>query len=185
MAPFSEGALDEAALTASAERLGRLLQPGDVLLLEGSMGAGKTTFVRALARGMGVDRPHQVRSPSFTLCMIHEGPVTLVHVDLFRLGENGESAQPGGTAAFEALGLDELAEQQDVGGWGGRGPSVLVVEWADFWRDPPPDHLRVRLERPAGGCDERAMEITPAGVRARELARGWLSVGCPRPSRVG
>jgi tRNA threonylcarbamoyl adenosine modification protein YjeE len=171
---FSDSALDEAALTASAERLGRLLRPGDVLLLEGPMGAGKTTFVRALARGMGVDRPQQVRSPSFTLCMIHEGPVTLMHVDLFRLGETDESDQPVGAAAFEALGLEELAEQQDAGSPSERGPAVLVVEWADFWTDPPPDYLRVRIERPAGACDERSLEITPSGARARELAREWL-----------
>jgi len=177
MARFSESALDEAALTASAERLGRLLQPGDVLLLEGPMGAGKTTFVRALARGMGVDRPQQVRSPSFTLCMVHEGPIMLTHVDLFRLGERDERARPVGAAAFEALDLDELAEQQLGRTSDGRSPSVLVVEWADFWRDPPPDHLRLRIERPAGAAVERSLEITPTGVRARELAREWLSAG--------
>src|SRR5687767_2656579 len=67
---------------------GGAIDEGPVLLFHGPMGAGKTTFTRALAEGLGVARPDRVCSPTFTLCMVHvgtPGSPTLVHVDLFRL----------------------------------------------------------------------------------------------------
>ena len=87
------------------------LSAGDVVLLEGELGAGKTAFVKGLAAGLGLD-PEDVSSPSFTL--VHEyGPVgkppVLVHVDLYRLSEAG--------APLLELGLDE------------RGSATLAVEW--------------------------------------------------------
>lgn len=130
-----ETELDEAQMCAWAQALGARLGGGDVLLLRGEMGAGKTTLVRALARGLGVARPERVCSPTYTVCMIHPGRVGLVHVDLFRLGEDGQV----GSAAFEALGLehDELP-----------GPDrVLVVEWSELWADPPKQHLSITLSR--------------------------------------
>jgi tRNA threonylcarbamoyladenosine biosynthesis protein TsaE len=87
------------------------LKPGDVLLVSGNLGAGKTTFVRGLAAGLGIDAD-QVSSPTFTL--VHEyrgGRLTLYHADLYRLDK----------AATDDLGLEELAD------------GVLAVEW--------PDHL--------------------------------------------
>lgn len=130
--------LDEPKLCALAEELGRRLKGGDVLLLCGPMGAGKTTFTRALARGLGVDRPERVRSPTFNLCLRHAGPRPLLHVDLFRLMDaQAEGASgPVGEAAFEALGLDALEESSEA-------DAVLVVEWADLWPAPPADHLRI------------------------------------------
>jgi tRNA threonylcarbamoyladenosine biosynthesis protein TsaE len=94
-----------AAALAAARR------PGDVLLLSGPLGAGKTAFVRGLARGLGID-PDEVSSPTFTL--VHEyrgGRLRLFHVDLYRLG----------TAGAEDLGLDEL----------GVDDGVLAIEWPD------------------------------------------------------
>jgi tRNA threonylcarbamoyl adenosine modification protein YjeE len=145
--------LDEAQLCAWAEALGAHLRGGDVLLLRGDMGAGKTTFVRALARGLGVERPSRVCSPTYTVCMVHPGPLPLVHVDLFRLGEDG----PVGSAAFEALGLDhdELP-----------GPDrVLVVEWSELWRDPPAVNLTVELARVGGREGVRQVSVRPQGAR--------------------
>ena len=94
-----------------AEALAATLRPGDVLLLSGPLGAGKTAFVRGLARGLGID-PDEVSSPTFTL--VHDyggGRLRLFHVDLYRLG----------TAGAEDLGLDEL----------GVDDGVLAIEWPD------------------------------------------------------
>ena len=94
-----------------AETLAGELRSGAVVLLSGPLGAGKTAFVRGLARGLGVD-PDEVSSPTFTL--VHEyrgGRLRLFHADLYRLG----------TAAAEDLGLDEL----------GIRDGVLAIEWPD------------------------------------------------------
>jgi tRNA threonylcarbamoyladenosine biosynthesis protein TsaE len=94
-----------------AEALAGDLRPGDVVLLSGPLGAGKTAFVRGLARGLGVD-PEEVSSPTFTL--VHEyrgGRLRLFHADLYRLA----------TAAADDLGLDELGVED----------GVLAVEWPD------------------------------------------------------
>jgi tRNA threonylcarbamoyladenosine biosynthesis protein TsaE len=164
-----EAVLDEPAMSAWAERLGAVLRGGDVVLLRGPMGAGKTTLTRALARGLGVFRPERVCSPTYTVCMIHPSPVgpsshgnpSLVHLDLFRLGENG----PVGSAAFEALGLehDELP-----------GPTrVLVVEWSELWLDPPQERLQISLARTPD--DRRAVRVEGFGER-------WSEASLPAPS---
>lgn len=159
-----DAVLDEPAMSAWAEQLGAVLRGGDVIVLRGSMGAGKTTLTRALARGLGVARPERVCSPTYTVCMIHASEPArpgLVHVDLFRLGEDG----PVGSAAFEALGLehDELP---------GRA-RVLVVEWSELWLDPPAEQLRITLERTPD--DRRAVRVEAFGAR-------WSGAELPAPS---
>ena len=94
---------------AEGERLGAKLVPGDLVLLTGPLGAGKTTFVRGLARGAGSDA--HVASPTFQLVRVYPGRVQVAHVDLYRVKVAGELAD---------LGLDELLE---VG--------AVVVEWGD------------------------------------------------------
>ncbi len=97
---------------AAGEELGRRLRQGDLVLLRGELGAGKTTFVRGVARGSGSAAP--VASPTFQLVRIYPGRLQLGHVDLYRL-ENGDELRD--------LGIDELL---DAG--------AVVVEWGDWIR---------------------------------------------------
>lgn len=159
------GELTLEQLTARARALGRALQGGEVLLLDGPMGAGKTTFTRALAEGLGVDDPRQVRSPTFALCVEHPGPVSLVHVDLFRL-DAPRDGQLAGFAAFEALGLDF---EED---WFFGPDRVVVVEWAERWRSPPADHLALRLDHHADAALRR-LSITGAAGRSLAALKRW------------
>jgi tRNA threonylcarbamoyladenosine biosynthesis protein TsaE len=94
---------------AAGEELGRRLRSGDLVLLRGELGAGKTTFVRGIARGCG--SAALVASPTFQLVRIYPGRLQLAHVDLYRLEKGDE---------LHDLGLDELL---DVG--------AVVVEWGD------------------------------------------------------
>ncbi len=94
---------------AAGEALGGLLRRGDVVLLTGDLGAGKTTLVRGIARGAGSDAP--VASPTFQLVRVYPGRVQLAHVDLYRIDNPAELAE---------LGLEELADQ-----------GAVVVEWGD------------------------------------------------------
>ena len=94
---------------ALGEQLGTHLKPGDLVLLAGPMGSGKTTFVRGMARGTGSDS--QVQSPTFTLVRVYPGRVQLAHVDLYRVKAAGELAD---------LGLDELLDE-----------GAMVIEWGD------------------------------------------------------
>lgn len=151
--------LDEPGLARFGEQLGRLLVPGDVVLLDGPMGAGKTTLVRAVAIGLQVDVPDAVCSPTFTLAMRHDGPRSLMHVDLCRLDEGLGT----GEAAFESLGLeyDDLATSDHV----------LVVEWAELWLDAPADALRVRLARSDGRTDVRELSLDASGPSWRARVR--------------
>jgi tRNA threonylcarbamoyladenosine biosynthesis protein TsaE len=94
---------------AAGERFGKRLRPGDLVLLIGELGAGKTTFVRGVARGTGSHDP--VASPTFQLVRLYAGRVQLAHVDLYRIENTSELAD---------LGLDELLDQ-----------GAVVVEWGD------------------------------------------------------
>src|SRR5438309_4713469 len=89
--------------------LGERLRAGDVVLLTGELGAGKTTFVRGVAQGTGSRAP--VASPTFQLVRVYPGRVQLAHVDLYRIED---------TSGLRELGLEELAEQ-----------GAVVVEWGD------------------------------------------------------
>lgn len=111
--------------SAAGERLAPRLHGGDVVLLYGDLGAGKTAFVRGLARGLGASAD-EVSSPTFTLVQEYQGRVTLYHVDLYRLDP----------AEIDDLGLDELVS----------GDGVVAIEWADRWRGRPDDVIEVRLE---------------------------------------
>jgi tRNA threonylcarbamoyladenosine biosynthesis protein TsaE len=133
----SELELPEAADTeALGERLAAGLRAGDLVVLSGPLGAGKTVFVRGLARGLGVLGP--VTSPTFVIAREHRpGPggagVPLVHVDAYRLGSTGTEV---------AAELDDLDLDTDL------ADAVVAVEWGEGVVERLADrHLLVRLER--------------------------------------
>jgi tRNA threonylcarbamoyladenosine biosynthesis protein TsaE len=130
---------------AVAASLADLAQPGDLLLLAGELGAGKTAFVQGFAKGLGIDEV--VTSPTFILVRTYEGGRLRVHhVDVYRL----ESLQ-------EALDLG-LAEMVDDG-------SVTLIEWGDVVAPAlPTDFLEVRLGYGAGD-DERTLALRTVGPR--------------------
>lgn len=125
-----------------AAELGAACRGGEVVLLTGELGAGKTAFVRGLARGLGVD-PGEVASPTFVLLTAHAGRLTLHHADLYRLAGNGDERE---------LGLDELP------GPGG----VLAVEWAERLAVTPwARAVRVKLEHAGGDTRRVLIESVP------------------------
>lgn len=128
--------------------VGERLKPGDVVLLFGQLGTGKTTFVKGLARGLGISG--EVSSPSFALIHQHRGPVVLCHVDLYRLDSPDE---------VETLGLDECLESD----------AVTAVEWPEVAVDVfPEDRLEVHLDLQAEG-DCRSVTLRGVGRRMSEL----------------
>jgi tRNA threonylcarbamoyl adenosine modification protein YjeE len=127
----------EAETIRIGREVGRQLHAGDVVLLEGPLGAGKTAFARGLAEGLGCD-PEAVSSPTFTIVQEYPGRVALQHIDLYRLSP----------ADVDDLGLDDLM-----------AASVLAVEWPDRWRGAPAGAMVVTLE-PLGG-DRRRIAVTP------------------------
>ena len=127
----------EAETESVARAFAARLEPGDVLLIEGPLGAGKTAFVRGLAAGLGAP-PASVSSPTFTLIQEYDGGrLRLFHADLYRLTppEAGD------------LGLGATGED-----------GVLAIEWPDRWLDAPANAVRISIARPG----DRGREITIA-----------------------
>lgn len=137
----------EIATTSPAETLalGRhlaaLLRAGDVVLLAGRLGAGKTLLAAGIGEGLGVEEP--LTSPSFVLARAHEGFMPVVHADVYRLGSSAE---------FEDLDLPEQARD-----------GVLLIEWGDVVEHGVPhDHLLVQIE--IKDETERNISLTPSGA---------------------
>ncbi len=121
---------------AIAERLG----PGDVVLVRGDLGSGKTTLIRGAAEALGVTEP--VTSPTFTIAQRYAGPVPVAHLDLYRLGEAGLAAED------PALLADYLTDE-----------SVAFVEWPDA-AEPQLGHVALSIEIRHAGGDRREVRIS-------------------------
>jgi tRNA threonylcarbamoyladenosine biosynthesis protein TsaE len=140
----------EEETAAIGRAMASTVSAGDVLLLSGDLGAGKTTFVRGLAEGLGIPRD-EVSSPTFTLIQEYRGGrLTLFHVDLYRIDDPRE---------FDELGLDEIAE-------GG----VLTIEWAEKLparadTEALEGSRYVSVKITHGQGDQRQIEITNPPVR--------------------
>jgi tRNA threonylcarbamoyladenosine biosynthesis protein TsaE len=131
------------------ERMGALLREGDVVLLSGELGAGKTVFVQGIARGLGFEG--SVSSKSFVLLGEYSGRITLYHADLYRLEAPEEVAE---------LALDEISAD-----------GVLVVEWPERAGEGvlPEEYVRVEFE--VTGEESRTVRISGTG-RAETITAG-------------
>lgn len=138
--------------------LGSLLQPGDVVLLEGPLGAGKTALTQGIGAGLGVRET--INSPTFTLLKEYMGRLPLYHFDLYRIEDPEE---------LFALGFEEYFS----------GEGVCVVEWAD--RGVAADGATLwsanwlRLAIAADGAAKRALTCTASGVRGEALLRAFVA----------
>ncbi|MCB0376163.1 MAG: tRNA (adenosine(37)-N6)-threonylcarbamoyltransferase complex ATPase subunit type 1 TsaE [Sinomicrobium sp.] len=112
-----------------ASKLARDIQPGTVLELQGGLGAGKTTFVKGIAVGLGLKEHDAVKSPTFVLMHIYPAPIPVYHFDLYRLDTNTD---------LDSIGLDEYLDDQNA---------VICVEWAEKARGRFPDSsIKVSFE---------------------------------------
>lgn len=128
-------------------RLGRLLAPGDLVLLDGPIGAGKTVMAQGIARGLGVCDP--VVSPTFTIVREYNGRLPLYHIDLYRL-------HPG--SQLESIGIEDYLYSN----------GIVVIEWPDrAGALLPAEQLCIQLKVISTG--KRGIRMIPASNRAREL----------------
>jgi tRNA threonylcarbamoyl adenosine modification protein YjeE len=150
--PWRLGLDDEAATTALATRAAGWMRAGDLVTLSGDLGAGKTTFARALIRALTGDPALEVPSPTFTLVQVYDGPGhAIVHADLYRVGSVSELAE---------LGWEDAAQG-----------ALVIVEWADRLDDQLA-HDRLDLAfavPPDGATDRREVVITGHGRFAPRL----------------
>ena len=139
--PVTRVTTSDAETQELGQRLGCTLEGGTYVLLQGELGAGKTAFVRGLARGLGID-PDEVSSPTFTLVQQYAGRLVLQHVDLYRIDRAFD---------VEELGLEELA----------RGGAVVAIEWAERLAEPVSGRV-VRVVLRDLGDDRREVTISRA-----------------------
>lgn len=136
-----------------AKKLTELLEPGMTLLLEGNLGAGKTTFTKGIGEGLGVKRI--IKSPSYTIIREYQdGRLPLYHIDLYRLDESEASE----------LGLEEYFE----------GNGITVVEWSSVApAELPAERLEIRLKTDVNHFEQREIEISGVGSRYEELLKAF------------
>jgi tRNA threonylcarbamoyladenosine biosynthesis protein TsaE len=123
------------------EWIGQHLAGGEIILLDGTLGAGKTIFVKGLGSALGLDE-HDVTSPSFTLVNRYEARLTLYHLDLYRLAD--------GASAAYAVDLDELLLDEQA---------VIVIEWAERLRNYPLPAPVYRVRIDGDGEEVRRIHI--------------------------
>ena len=123
-------------------QVGAHLAGGEILLLDGALGAGKTVLTKGIASALGVDSD-EVTSPSFTLVNIYQGRLTLSHIDLYRLNE--------GAAAAHAVDLDEILSDERA---------VIIIEWAERMGRYPLPSTVWRIYLTGSGDEARKIVIS-------------------------
>ena len=135
---------NEEELIQWGQRLGTLLQAGDILVLTGDLGAGKTTFTKGLALGLGISQ--MIKSPTYTIVREYEGRLPLYHLDVYRIGDDPDS-----------IDLDDFLF----------GEGVTVIEWGELLGENLPDnYLKLNLLKKEDG---RELVFEAKGKRAQEL----------------
>lgn len=125
-------------------QLGQLFQAQDVLVLTGDLGAGKTTFTKGLARGLGISQ--MIKSPTYTIVREYEGRLPLYHLDVYRIGEDPDS-----------IDLDDFLF----------GEGVTVIEWGELLGDSlPDDYLKLEILKKDEG---RELVFEAHGARSQAL----------------
>ncbi len=143
--------LSEQAMHALGRSLSGILAAGDVLLLSGDLGAGKTALVKGIAEGLGIAEP--ITSPTFNILLVHPGALPLYHMDLYR--------------------LDRADQLEDIDYFGTlEADGVSCVEWGDrFAEAAPAEHVAVSIE--ITGDETRMLSAVGAGPRGEVLAEEW------------
>ncbi len=153
------------ATRAVGQRLGQLLQAGQVIALHGDLGAGKTVLTQGIAAGLHITK--RVTSPTFTLVNEYaaSGDRQLIHIDSYRLGDNpGEAAQEAAT-----FGLEELLTTENA---------IVVIEWAERVATLlPPDHLKIEITYVAQAELARQITCTALGDQSRALLQTLIDAG--------
>lgn len=140
---------NEEELINWGQRLGSLLQEQDVLILTGDLGAGKTTFTKGLAQGLGIKQ--MIKSPTYTIVREYEGRLPLYHLDVYRIGEDPDS-----------IDLDDFLF----------GEGVTVIEWGELLAESlPDDYLKLTLLKKEDG---RELVFESQGRRSQELLEELL-----------
>ena len=140
---------NEEELINWGQHLGSLLQEQDVLVLTGDLGAGKTTFTKGLAQGLGIKQ--MIKSPTYTIVREYEGRLPLYHLDVYRIGEDPDS-----------IDLDDFLF----------GEGVTVIEWGELLADSlPDDYLKLTLLKKE---DSRELVFESQGRRSQELLEELL-----------
>jgi tRNA threonylcarbamoyladenosine biosynthesis protein TsaE len=150
MPPIVFLAADESATAALGHALADVLPPGTTVALCGTLGAGKTRLVQAIAEALGVNR-REVVSPTFVLIQEYRGRRMIYHIDAYRLRDDDE---------FQQLGPDEYFESD----------GLVLIEWADRVEGSlPRDYVEIRID--VTGAESRRFEIRSVGRRYEEVLR--------------
>ncbi len=153
---FSYNSADETATAALGAALGEFLPDGTTVSLRGTLGAGKTRLVQAIARAVGID-DRQAVSPTFVLIQEYHGRRTIYHIDAYRLRDEDE---------FLELGPDEYFDS---------GDGLVLIEWADRVESCLPRE-RIDIEIEVTGQESRRFQISAIGTRYSptiERLRAW------------
>ena len=136
--------------------LGRIAQPGDIITLAGSLGAGKTALTQAIGHGLGVDPRIYITSPTFSLLLEYKGRIPLYHMDLYRLGSKSE---------IESLGLPEYFYND----------GLTVIEWPERLGNLMPEE-RLHIDLVISGESSRTAKLTAHGEYWQKKVADILSM---------